>query len=170
MPYVVCFLPAEPGERKGSVTEKSKKVMGKAKDFVKRVAEAVTPGDENGEYFSNLIKETNERSVKGALRKYFNNLIEETSERSAKRSHRKYFANLLKESNERSTQSLNQRRRTTRVKDTLLVAISQAREGVGQVDNPRAQALLETTAETLEGLVTAFAHYEQEAEKAWQPA
>ena len=152
------------------MTEKSKKVMGKAKDFVKRVAEAVTPGDENREYFSNLIKETNERSVKGALRKYFNNLIEETSERSAKRSHRKYFANLLKESNERSTQSLIRRRRTAMIKDSLVVAIHQAREGVGEVDDPRAQALFETTAEALEGLVTAFTHYEQEVEKAWQPA
>ena len=69
--------------------------MGKAKDLVKRVAEAVTAGDENREYFNNLIKETNERSVKGALRKYFEHLIQETSERSAKRSDRKYFANTL---------------------------------------------------------------------------
>jgi len=152
------------------VTEKSKKVMGRAKNLVKRVAEAVTPGDENREYFSNLIKETNERSVKGALRKYFNNLIEETSERSAKGALRKYFANLLKESNERSTQSLIRRRRTAMIKDSLVVAIRQAREGVGEVDDPRAQALFETTAEALEGLVTAFAHYEQEVEKAWQPA
>jgi len=129
---------------------KEQKVMGRAKNLVKRVAEAVTPGDENREYFSNLIKETNERSVKGALRKY--------------------FANLLKESNERSTQSLIRRRRTAMIKDSLVVAIRQAREGVGEVDDPRAQALFETTAEALEGLVTAFAHYEQEVEKAWQPA
>jgi len=101
------------------MTEKGKKVMGRAKDLVKRAAEAVTSGDKNREYFANLIKETNERSVKGALRKYFKNLIEETSERSAKRSYRKYFANLLKESNERSTQSLIHRRRTAMIKDTL---------------------------------------------------
>src|SRR5215207_3866522 len=95
---------------------KEQKVMGRAKDLVKRVAEAVTPGDENREYFSNLIKETNERSVKGALRKYFNNL--------------------LKESNERSTQSLIRRRHTAMIKDSLVVAIHQAREGVGEVDDP----------------------------------
>jgi len=81
------------------MTEKGKKVMGRAKDLVKRAAEAVTSGDKNREYFANLIKETNERSVKGALRKY--------------------FKNLLKESNERSTQSLIHRRRTAMIKDTL---------------------------------------------------
>ena len=128
------------------MTEKGRKVMGKAKDFVKTVAGAVTSGDENREYFSHLIEQTNERSVKAALRKYFENLIEETRERSGKRSHRKYFANLLRESNERSTQSLIQRRRTAMVKDTLLLAINQAREGVNEVDDPRAQALFETTA------------------------
>jgi len=92
MLYASCQLNKGKGKK---VTEKGKKVMGRAKDLVKRVAEAVTPGDENGEYFANLIKETNERSIKGALRKYFDHLIQETSERSAKRSDRKYFANTL---------------------------------------------------------------------------
>ncbi len=161
------------------MTEKGKEAIDRAKELVKKAAGAVTPGGGGDrEYFSNLLKETNERSVKGALRKYFQNLIKETSERSAERSHRTYFSSLLKETSERSikgpyrsyfnklikeskarsTQSLVQEQRTAMIKDTLLMAISQAREGVGEVGDPRAQALYETTAETLQGLLTAYEH------------
>jgi hypothetical protein len=43
-----------------------------------------------------------------------------------------------------------------------------AREDVGQIEDPKAQALFETTAEVLTGLITAYDHYEQKSEAAWR--
>lgn len=43
-----------------------------------------------------------------------------------------------------------------------------ARQDIGKVKEPRFQALLETTAEVLLGLETAFRHYGEEKEKAWR--
>lgn len=43
-----------------------------------------------------------------------------------------------------------------------------ARQDVGKVDDKRAQALFETTAETLEGLARAYEHYSQGVEEAWR--
>jgi rubrerythrin len=42
------------------------------------------------------------------------------------------------------------------------------REGLAEVTDPKAQALFETSAEVLEGLIKAFNHYEKKTEKAWQ--
>jgi hypothetical protein len=42
------------------------------------------------------------------------------------------------------------------------------REDVKLVDEPRFQALLETSAEVLTGLNTAFAHYDRCEEEAWK--
>ena len=132
------------------MTEKGKEAVDKAKGLIKKAAGAVTPGDRgNRQYFSNLIKETRERSIKGPLRKYFRDRIRESDKRSAK--------------------ALIRRRHTTEIKTILGDAINQAREGVGEVDDPRAQAMFETTAEVLQGLVTAYEHYERAAEEAWQP-
>jgi hypothetical protein len=41
------------------------------------------------------------------------------------------------------------------------------RQDVAQVTDPRFQALLETTAEVLNGLETAFRHYSERKEPAW---
>jgi hypothetical protein len=43
-----------------------------------------------------------------------------------------------------------------------------AREDVGKVDDPKAQALFETAAEVVDGLQRAFEHFEQRSEAAWQ--
>ncbi|MFN3215830.1 MAG: hypothetical protein ACE367_04985 [Acidimicrobiales bacterium] len=43
-----------------------------------------------------------------------------------------------------------------------------AREDVGKVEDPKAQALFETAAEVLEGLQRAFEHFEQRSEPAWR--
>ena len=131
------------------MTEKGKEALDKAKDLVKRAAGAVSPGHRsNREYFRNLIKQTTHRSEKGPRRKYFRNLIKQTTQRSEK--------------------ALVRRRRTIEIKDLLNHGISQVREGVGEVDDPRGQALFETTAEVLQGLVNAYEHYERGAEEAWQ--
>jgi hypothetical protein len=46
--------------------------------------------------------------------------------------------------------------------------IEQLREGVGKVQDAQAEALFETSAEVLEGLVKAFKHYEKRSEEAWE--
>jgi hypothetical protein len=43
-----------------------------------------------------------------------------------------------------------------------------ARENVRRVEDPRAQALFETTAEVLTGLRTAYTHFEQRSEPPWR--
>ena len=45
---------------------------------------------------------------------------------------------------------------------------TQARTDVGNVDEPKAQALFETTAEVLRGLATAFEHYDRATEPGWR--
>lgn len=57
---------------------------------------------------------------------------------------------------------------TTNVKGWLRDVIDHLREDVGKVDDPKAEALFETTAEVLGGLVTAYEHYEEKNEEAWQ--
>ena len=46
--------------------------------------------------------------------------------------------------------------------------IEHLRKDVGQVTEPKAQALFETSAEVLTGLVKAFDDYEQQNKAAWQ--
>lgn len=43
-----------------------------------------------------------------------------------------------------------------------------AREDVGKVGDAKAEALFETTAEVLDGLVTAYEHYDGGTEDAWR--
>jgi hypothetical protein len=45
-----------------------------------------------------------------------------------------------------------------------------ARQDVAKVDDPKAQALFETTAEVLAGLKKAYEHFEQGTEGAWKTA
>ena len=45
--------------------------------------------------------------------------------------------------------------------------IQHAREDIDRVSEPRFQALLETTAEVLTGLRTAYQHYGEKRERAW---
>ncbi len=53
------------------------------------------------------------------------------------------------------------------VKSRLGETIDHLRQDVSRVHEPKAQALFETTAEVLQGLVTAFEHYEEHA-PAWR--
>lgn len=59
------------------------------------------------------------------------------------------------------------RHHTAKVKQMLSGIITHLRADEGKVQDPKAQALFETTAEVLTGLETAFEHYEQQ-EPAWQ--
>lgn len=60
------------------------------------------------------------------------------------------------------------RHHTTKIKDLLADLAAHAREDVGKVDEPKAQALFETTAEVCTALVTTYEHYENQSEGAWQ--
>jgi len=53
------------------------------------------------------------------------------------------------------------------IQQKLEELIQHTREDVERVDEPRFQALLETTAEVLTGLKTAFQHYGNKSERAW---
>lgn len=55
-----------------------------------------------------------------------------------------------------------------RIRKSMGALIEQLREGVGKVQDAQAEALFETSAEVLEGLVKAFKHYEKRSEEAWE--
>ncbi|HZW02927.1 MAG TPA: hypothetical protein VFF68_03300 [Anaerolineaceae bacterium] len=57
---------------------------------------------------------------------------------------------------------------TMQIRSRLNDAIVTLRNQIEEIDDPRGQALFETSAEVLEGLVRAFEHYEQRSEKAWR--
>ena len=54
------------------------------------------------------------------------------------------------------------------IQDMLQQLMDHAREDIDRVEEPRFQALLETTAEVLNGLKTAFRDYSDGKEKAWK--
>jgi len=57
-----------------------------------------------------------------------------------------------------------------KLKQVLNDAVTHAKENVSKVSDPKAQALFETTAEVLKGLVKAFDDFEEKHEKAWKTA
>lgn len=60
------------------------------------------------------------------------------------------------------------RHHTSKVQDMLQDLIDHLREDIHKIDEPQAEALLETSAEVLEGLKKAFKHYEEKNEAAWR--
>jgi len=60
------------------------------------------------------------------------------------------------------------RHHTSNLRRMLDDTARHAREDVGKVNDPKAQALFETTAEVLQGLVKAYEHFEQASEAAWR--
>ena len=57
---------------------------------------------------------------------------------------------------------------TQKIKAQISKLIDHLREDVGKVTEPKAQALFETSAEVLTGLVKAFDDYEKKNEAAWR--
>ena len=64
--------------------------------------------------------------------------------------------------------SLDPRQHTANIKRMLDEVVTHVREDVDKVSDPKAQALFETTAEVLRGLITAYEHYEGRTERAWR--
>ena len=60
-------------------------------------------------------------------------------------------------------------RHTLRIKGQMRQIINNLREDVGKVTEPKAQALFETSAEVITGLIKAFDDYEKKSEAAWRP-
>lgn len=69
---------------------------------------------------------------------------------------------------ERTYPKIDPRNQTQDVKQALIDIVMQCREDVSKIDEPRAQALLETTREVLLGLATAYDHYVEGKEEAWR--
>ena len=57
---------------------------------------------------------------------------------------------------------------TQKIKAQMRQLIEHLREDIGKVTEPKAQALFETSAEVLTGLVKAFGDYEKKSEEAWR--
>ena len=57
---------------------------------------------------------------------------------------------------------------TEKIQAKMRQLIDHLRADVGKVTEPKAQALFETSAEVLTGLVKAFADYEKNNEEAWR--
>ena len=66
-----------------------------------------------------------------------------------------------------SIESADPKVHSANIQTALKELIDHAREDVSKVSEPRFQALLETTAEVLTGLQTAFKHYDEGREIAW---
>lgn len=60
------------------------------------------------------------------------------------------------------------RHHTAKLKDMLSGFADHAREDVGKIDEPKAQALFETAAEVCSALARTVEHYEGQSEPAWQ--
>ena len=68
----------------------------------------------------------------------------------------------------KSSSNTNAIHHTQSIKARMRQLIEHLREDVGKVTEPKAQALFETSAEVLTGLVKAFNDYEKKSEVAWQ--
>lgn len=59
---------------------------------------------------------------------------------------------------------------TARIKEMLNGVVDHVRQDVSKINDPKAQALFETTAEVLLGLRKAYEDFEQGTETAWKKA
>jgi hypothetical protein len=59
--------------------------------------------------------------------------------------------------------------RVDALRTELAGTLGRLKEEAPQLGDPQARALVETSAEVVQGLVTAFEHYERRNEPAWRP-
>jgi hypothetical protein len=64
--------------------------------------------------------------------------------------------------------SKDPRAHAANVRNEFRELIDHLRGDIKKIDEPKAQALFETTAEVISGLDTAFKHYEETSEHAWK--
>jgi hypothetical protein len=64
--------------------------------------------------------------------------------------------------------SKDPRAHTANIRKEFRQLIDHLRGDINKIDEPKAQALFETTAEVITGLDTAFKHYEEKGENPWK--
>jgi hypothetical protein len=64
--------------------------------------------------------------------------------------------------------SKDPRAHTANIRKEFAELIDHLRGDIDKIDEPKAQALFETTAEVIKGLDTAFKHFEEKSETAWR--
>ena len=68
----------------------------------------------------------------------------------------------------KTTTSRDPLEHTANIKDEFIKLSEHLREDVDKVDDPKAKALFEVSAEVIDGLQKAFNDYEKKNESAWQ--
>jgi hypothetical protein len=71
---------------------------------------------------------------------------------------------------EKQASQINPQHHTARIRQKLTALVDHLRQDSTHVDDPKAQAMFETTAEVLIGLRKAFEDYERRNEPAWRRA
>lgn len=75
---------------------------------------------------------------------------------------------IYSQSGRHPTMTEDARKHSDQLKKILEDTREQLRAGTYEVDDPQARALYETSAEVLQGLITAFEHYHEGKETAWR--
>jgi hypothetical protein len=78
------------------------------------------------------------------------------------------FHSKLKTMDTKRSNSTNPREHTSRIKSEMKDLIDHLRDDVSKVDDDKAKALFETSAEVIAGLQKAFTDYEEKNETAWK--
>lgn len=65
-------------------------------------------------------------------------------------------------------QTSNPQEHSANIRSGLQEMIEHLRKDIQKIDDPKAKALFETSAEVLTGLMTAYSHYEEGKEEAWK--
>lgn len=65
-------------------------------------------------------------------------------------------------------QTSNAKEHSANIRSGLQELVDHLRKDIKKVDDPKAKALFETSAEVLIGLMTAFSHFEEGEEEAWK--
>lgn len=68
----------------------------------------------------------------------------------------------------KNLQTSDPKEHTRNIKSGLQEMMDHIRNDIEKVNDPKAEALFETTVEVLSGLVTAFSHFEKKNEEAWK--
>lgn len=65
-------------------------------------------------------------------------------------------------------QTSDPREHAQNIRSGLQEMVDHLRKDIHKVEEPQAKALFETSAEVINGLITAFSHYEEGSEEAWK--
>lgn len=68
----------------------------------------------------------------------------------------------------KTSMSSNPREHTASIKEEFIKLSKHLRDDVDKVDDPKAKALFEVSAEVIDGLEKAFTDFEQKTEAAWR--